>query len=328
MRRRDFIAFLGGTACAWPAAARAQKSNGMRRIGVLMSLAAEDPQGQEHFAAFRQALQKRGWTEGGNVRFDPRWAAGDPKLGGKYAAELVALAPDVILAGSGLVVAPLRQATRTVPIVFAGAIDPVSRGYVVSLPRPGGNITGFLNIEFGFSAKWLELLKQIAPGVTRAAVLGDPGVIGLSQFRTIEELAPSLHVNASAIDVDDEDEIERAIAAFAREANGGLIVTTSIASTLHRGRIVDLAAGHRLPAVYPNRFYVEAGGLISYGPVYLDLYRRAADYVDRILRGAKPADLPVQAPVMYEMVLNRGTANALGLDVPIMVNARVTQVIE
>jgi ABC-type uncharacterized transport system substrate-binding protein len=329
MRRRDFISFLGGFASAWPAVARAEKSGGMRRIGVLMPLAAEDMQGRDREAVFRKALQERGWNDGRNVRIDFLWAAGgNLELLRKYAAELVALAPDVIVAGSGLVVQPLQRASRTVPIVFTVTIDPVSMGFVASLAHPGGNTTGFISIEYGFSAKWLELLKQIAPGVTRAAVLRDPGPTGRFQFAAIESFAPSLHLEAGPIDVDDADQIKRAITAFAAEPNGGLIVTSSTASTRHRDLIISLAARHRLPAVYPNRFYVEAGGLISYGPVFLDQYRRAADYVDRILRGAKSADLPVQAPTTYEIVLNLKTAKALGLVVPPIVNARVTQVIE
>lgn len=327
MRRRDLLALIGGVSCAWPAALRAQ-DGGMRRVGVLMPLAAEDPQGHDRDVVFRQALRERGWVEGRNVRIDFRWAAGNSALVRRYAEELVALAPDVILAGAGPVVAPLQQATRTIPIVFTLAIDPVSRGYVASLARPGGNITGFLNIEYGFSEKWLELLHQIAPEVTRAAVIRDAGAIGRAQYAVIEAKAPSLKMEAIPIDIRDGGELEQAISAFSATPNGGLVVTSSVAATLHRELIIALAARHKIPAVYPNRSHVASGGLISYGPIFLDQYRRAADYVDRILRGASPADLPVQAPVKYEMVLNLTTAKALGLNVPSIVDAQVTEVIE
>jgi ABC-type uncharacterized transport system substrate-binding protein len=324
MRRRDVLAFLGGAASAWPPAARAQKS-GMGRIGVLVPIAAEDPNARERIAVFQLALQERGWTEGRNVRFDVRWAD-EPELLRKYALELVARAPDVILAGGGLAVSALQQATRTVPIVFTATINPVGFGYVPSLARPGGNTTGFINIEFEFSAKYLELLKQIAPATMRAAVLRPPGFP--SQFAVIEALAPSLQVKASPIDLGEAGEIERAIAAFAAEANGGLILTAGSPATAHSKLIIALAARYRLPAVYPNRLHVVAGGLVSYGPIFLDQYRRAADYVDRILKGTKPGDLPVQAPTRYEMALNLKTAKAQGLTVPLIVMARADEIID
>jgi putative ABC transport system substrate-binding protein len=326
MRRRDFIVFLGGFAATGPVSARAQKLDRIRRIGVLWPLAEGDPQGRERESTFRQALQERGWREGHNVSFDDRWAAGDLEQAREYAAELVALAPDVIMAGGGMVMPPLHQATRTVPIVFTATIDPVRLGFVESLPRPGGNATGFINIEYSFSAKWLELLKQIAPSVTRAGVLRDPGFP--RQIAAMEAVAPSLRVETIPIDMQDALHIERAVAAFAVEPNGGLIVTASTRATVHRELIIALAARYRLPAVYPVRFDVLAGGLISYGPVFLDQYRRAADYVDRILKGAKPADLPVQAPARFEMVLNLRAAKDLGLTIPRIVLGRADEIIE
>jgi putative ABC transport system substrate-binding protein len=328
MHRRDFMSLLGSLACALPTDSRAQKSDGVRRVGVIMPLAAADPQGRERDAAFRKALAERGWIEGRNVRFDFRWTGGDPELLRKYASELVALAPDAIMAGGGPVVGALQRTTRTVPIVFTMAIDPVARGYVASLSRPGGNITGFVNIEYEFSAKWLELLTEIAPNVKRAAILRGPGTIGLSQYAAIESQAASLHVEVSPIEIQEHDELARAIEKFAKEPDGGLVVTASTAATLQHGLIIGLAARYRLPAVYPNRFHVISGGLVSYGPIFLDQYRQAADYIDRILKGAKPADLPVQAPTRYEIVLNLGTAKALGLEVPTIVLARAEVVID
>jgi putative ABC transport system substrate-binding protein len=330
MRRRDFIGLFRGLACALPVNARAQTSPSMRRIGALMPLSADDPQGHERDAIFRKALEERGWVQDRSVTFDVRWTAGDPELLRKYAAELVALAPDVILAGGGPAVAQLQQASRAIPIVFTNAIDPVARGYVASLARPGGNITGFINFEYGFSAKWLELLKRIAPNVARAAIFRDPGVIGLAQYAAIEAQAPVLKIDVSPIEIDEHepDEMARAIEQFAQGSDGGLVVTATTAATRHRQLIVTLAARYRLPAVYPNRFHVIAGGLISYGPIFLEQFRQAADYVDRILRGAKPADLPVQAPTKYEVVLNLGTVKALGLTVPLTVSARADVVIE
>jgi putative tryptophan/tyrosine transport system substrate-binding protein len=328
MRRRDLLALLGVFIWAWSAAAGAQ-DRGLRRIGILMPITAEDPTGSERDAVFLRALQERGWIEGRNLRIDRRWAEFDHDLVQKYAMELVALEPEVILAGGGGVVRELQKATRSIPIVFTAAIEPVSFGYVESLARPGGNTTGFINIEFGFSTKYLELLKEIAPTVTRAAVLRSPGFPAQSgQFGVIKRAAPSLGMEASPIEMRDADEIERAITAFAAEPNGGLIVTASSQATVHSSLIVALAARYKLPAVYPNRLHVAAGGLISYGPVFLDQYRRAADYVDRILKGAKPADLPVQAPVKYEMAVNLKTARDLGLAVPRIVLVRANEIME
>ena len=315
--RREFITLLGGAAAAWPLAARAQQGERVRRIGVLMNVAADDPEAQARNAAFLQGLQELGWTVGRNVRIDYRWAAGDADRLRRYAAELVALAPDVVLASGTSTVGPLQQATRTVPIVFAGVADPVGAGFVDSLARPGGNATGFISFEYGLSGKWLELLKEIAPGVTRVAVLRDSAISGgTGQFGAIQSVAPSLGVEVIPINVRDAGEIERAVAAFARAPNGGLIVTASGLAIVHRELIVMLAARHKLPAVYYYRFFVTDGGLVSYGPDPHDQYRRAAGYVDRILKGEKPADLPVQAPTKYELVINLKTAKALGLDVP------------
>jgi putative ABC transport system substrate-binding protein len=327
MHRRDFIACLGGFASAWPVVALAQKS-GMRQIGALMPVAVEDPNGRERVVVFGQALQERGWIEGRNVRIDLRWAPNEALLR-KYATELAALAPDVILASGGKSILHLQSATRTVPIVFAGAIDPVSFGFVASLARPGGNTTGFIDIEYGFSVKWLELLKQVAPTVRRAGVLrSGMDIVGSAQFDVINAAAQALQVETTSIDMDDATTLERAIAAFAAEPDGGLIVTAGAIATARSELIIALAARHGLPAVYPNRLHAIAGGLISYGPVFLDQFRRAADYVDRILRGAKPADLPVQAPTRYEMALNLRAAKDLGLSVPRGVLARATEVID
>jgi len=301
----------------------------MRRIGVLMPLAAADAQGQARFAAFVQGLGELGWTDGRNVRIDIRWAAGDADRFRKYAAELVALAPDVILTGGSASAVPLLQATRTVPIVFAIVPDPVGAGFVASLARPGGNATGFTTFEYGIGAKWLQLLKEIAPGVARAAVIRDAATpSGMGTWGAIQSVAPSFGVELRPVNVREAGEIERAVAAFARSANGGLIVTGSALAAVHRELIVTLAARHKLPAVYFERFFVTAGGLISYGPDFLDQYRRAADYVDRILKGKKPADLPVQAPTKYQLVLNLKTAKALGLAVPPALLARADEVIE
>jgi putative ABC transport system substrate-binding protein len=327
VRRRAFITLLGGAA-AWPLVARAQQGGPMRRIGVLMSVAADGPQGQARLAAFLKGLQQLGWTDGRNVRIDHRWGAGDAERSRKYAAELVTLGPDVILA-SGDPVMALQQATRTVPIVFTIIADPVGAGLVESLARPGGNSTGFMSYEHGFGAKWLELLKEIAPTVKRAAVIRNANESsGIAQFAGIQGVAPALGVELSPIGVRDAGEIERAITAFARSPNGGLIVTGSAPAAIHRDLIVALAARHKLPAVYFGRFMVTAGGLISYGPDLVDQHRRAAGYVDRILKGEKPADLPVQAPTKYELVINMKTAKALGLDVPPTLLARADEVIE
>jgi putative tryptophan/tyrosine transport system substrate-binding protein len=327
MRRRDFIWLLGGATTAWPLAARAQEGQRMRRIGALMNLAADDPEALGRITAFVQDLQHLGWTNGRNVRIDARWAAGNADNFRKYAAELVALAPDGILATSTQAVAALQQATHTVPIVFVLVIDPVGAGLVASLARPGGNTTGFTVFEYGMSGKWVELLKEIAPGVRRVAVLRDLA-IGIAQLAAIQAVAPSFGVELSVIGVRDADEIESAVAAFARSPNGGLIVTASTSALIHRELISTLAARHGLPAVYSFRYFVMAGGLISYGPDSIDPYRRAAGYVDRILKGEKPADLPVQAPTKYELVINLKTARALGLEVPATLLARVDEVIE
>jgi putative ABC transport system substrate-binding protein len=328
MRRRDFITLLGGAAAAWPLAASAQQRE-MRRIGVLMAFASDDPEGQARLAAVAQGLQQSGWTVGQNVRVDYRWSGGNADNMRKYAAELVALAPDVILAHSSQAVAPLLQATRTVPIVFTAVSDPVGAGYVDSLARPGGNATGFLVWEYSIAGKWLELLKEIAPRVTRAAVLRESAIAaGPALFGVIQAAAPSLGVELRPVDVRDAGEIERAITAFAQGANGGLIVTGSTLAAVHRDLIVTLAARHKLPAVYFGRHFVTGGGLISYGPDFVDQHRRAAGYVDRILKGEKPADLPVQAPTKYELVINLKTAKALGLEIPPTVLARADEVIE
>ncbi|MFY9882846.1 MAG: ABC transporter substrate-binding protein [Pseudolabrys sp.] len=330
MRRREFIGGILGSSATWPLAARAQQGEQMRRIGVLTSgAAADDPDGQVRSAAFVRGLQQLGWTDGRNIRIDYRWGAGDADNMRKYAAELVALAPDVILASGTASVAPLLQATRTVPIVFVQVTDPVGAGFVDSLAHPGGNATGFLLFEYAISAKWLELLKEIAPRVSRAGVIRDPAqTAGTGQFGVIQSVAPSLGMDVSAINLRDAPEIERGIAAFARSANGGLILTSSALSVVHRDLIVTLAARHKLPAVYYRRQFVTGGGLISYGPDVAEQNRRAAGYVDRILKGEKPADLPVQAPTKYELLVNLKTAKALGLTVPTSLLARADEVIE
>ena len=330
MRRREFITLFGVAALAGPCAARAQQADRVRRVGVLMSRAAGDPEEQARFAGFLQGLQKLGWTDGRNVRIDYRWAAADADRSRTYAAELVALTPDVILASGSASVAGLLQTTRTVPIVFVNVIDPVGAGYVARLARPGGNATGFTAFEYSLSGKWLELLKEIAPNLTRIAILRDPALAaGIGQFAAIQAMAPSsLGVELSPIDVRDGGEIERDVATFARELNGGLIVTGSSSAAVHRELIVMLAARHRLPAVYPFRYFVTSGGLISYGPDPIDVFRRAAGYVDRILKGEKAADLPVQSPTTYELAINLKTAKALGLTLPPSLLARADEVIE
>jgi putative ABC transport system substrate-binding protein len=329
MRRREFITLIGGAAATWPLAGRAQQGERMRRVGVLMSAPADDAEAQARLIAFGQGLAQSGWTVGHNVRIDVRWAAGKADDARKYAKELVALTPDVILATGGSSVAPLLQVTGTVPIVFAQVTDPVGAGFVESLARPGGNATGFTNFEFGISGKWLELLKQIAPGVTRVAVLRDPALAGgVGQLGAIQGAALSFGVEVSPVGVRDAGEIERAVAAFVPGSSGGLIVLTSALTQVHRELITTLAARHRLPAVYTGRTFVSSGGLISYGPDRTDHFRRAAGYVDRILRGEKPADLPVQAPTKYELVINLKTAKALGLDVPPTLLARADELIE
>jgi len=329
MRRRNFIVGIAGSAAAWPLAARAQQTGAMRRIGVLMPLAANDPEAQGRIAAFVQGLQQWGWTDGGNVRIETRWTSGNADDTRKHAAELVALAPNVILATGSAAVAALQQATRIVPIVFVQIADPVGSGLVESLARPGGNATGFTLFEYGLSGKWLELLKEIEPRVTRAAVLRDTSIPGgTGQLGAIQSVAQSSGVELRPIGVSDVGEIERAIAAFARSPNGGLIVTASVVANVHRDLLIKLAARHRLPAVYSDRVFVTGGGLISYGPDRADQYRRAAAYVDRILKGEKPADLPVQAPTKYELAINLKTAKTLGLEIPPQLLARADEVIE
>jgi putative tryptophan/tyrosine transport system substrate-binding protein len=328
MRRRDFITLLGGAAAAWPLAARAQQPTRIRRIGVLFGAGADDGDIQARHAAFLQALQQLGWTDNGNVRIDTRFGAGNANNIRRYSAELATLAPDVILA-TGNVVEQLLQATRAVPIVFVVVPDPVGAGYVDRLSRPGGNVTGFMQFEYSLTAKWLELLKQIAPGVTRAAVLRESALpAGIGQFAVIQYVALSVGVEVSPVNVSDAPEIERAIAAYARQPNGGLIVTASALAAVHRDLIVTLAARHKLPAVYSQRHFVTGGGLISYGADFIDQHRRAASYVDRILKGEKPADLPVQAPTKYELAVNLKTAKALGIEVPPTLLARADEVIE
>jgi len=328
IRRRDFVELLGGAA-AWPLAARAQQPEQMRRIGVLTNLVADDPEAQARVGAFLQGLQELGWAVGRNMRIEYRWGAGDADRTRGYAAELVALAPDVILTSGASALAPLLQATRSVPVVFAQVPDPVGAGFVNSLARPGGNTTGFITYEYGLSGKWLELLTQIAPSVTRAAVIRDPAVsAGTGQWGAIQAVAPSVRVLVSPVNVRDAGEIERDVAAFAHGSNSGLIVTASALAIRHRNLIVTLAARHRLPAVYYQRGFVTGGGLISYGPNFIDQYRRAAGYVDRILKGEKPSELPVQAPTKYELVINLKTAKALGLEVSSSLLARADEVIE
>jgi putative tryptophan/tyrosine transport system substrate-binding protein len=327
VRRREFITLLGG-AMAWPLAARAQQGERVRRIGVLMYLPADDPEGQARIAAFLQALQQLGWSDGRNLQIDTRWAtASDIR---KHASELVALAPDVLVAGTGTAsVAPLLDETRTVPIVFVTVIDPVGAGFVTSLAQPGGNATGFTIFEYGMSGKWLELLREIAPRVTRAAVLRDPAVAsGIGQFGAIQAVAPSLGVELGPVDVRHAGEIERAITAFARGPNGGLIVTATALAFVHQDLIISLASRHRLPAVFWNCRFIPHGGLISYGPDTIDPFRLAAGYVDRILKGEKPANLPVQHPTKFELLINLKTARTLGLDVPATLLARADEVIE
>src|SRR5262249_41901394 len=328
MKRREFITLLGGVAAAWPLAARAQQSDRMRRIGMLIPLNADDKVAQDRIAVFVQGLKELGWIEGRNVQFDIRFGAGVATTL-KQATEMVALAPEVILANGSAAMGPLLQVTSIVPIVFVIVPDPVGAGYVASLARPGGNATGFTSYEYGMTAKWPELLKQIAPSVKRVAVIRDPAIsAGLGQFAAIQSVAPSLGVEVIPINVRDPSEIERDIAAFARLPNGGLIVTGSALAAVHSGLIVTLAPRHKLPAIYSARFFVTDGGLIAYGTEQLDEFRRAASYVDRILKGEKPADLPVQASTKYELVINLKTAKALGLEIPQTLLATADEVIE
>jgi putative tryptophan/tyrosine transport system substrate-binding protein len=333
VRRREFITLLGGVAVAWPLAARAQQPAAkVPRIGVLTNLASDDPESLTRIGAFLQGLQERGWTDGRNVRIDYRWGAGDRERNAKYAAELVALAPAVILATGGPTVEPLMRATRTVPIVFVQVVDPVGAGVVETLAKPGGNATGFTSAEYGMSGKWLELLKELLqellPGVKRVAVLRDTNVTGVAMLAALQAVAPSLGVELTPVGANTIGEIERAVTSLVRGANGALIVTPTGPSILHRDVIIALAARHRLPAVYGLRAFVTSGGLISYGADSVEPYRGAAGYVDRILRGENPADLPVQAPTKYELVINLKTAKQLGLDVPPTLLARADEVIE
>jgi putative tryptophan/tyrosine transport system substrate-binding protein len=328
MRRREFITLLAGAAMS-PLAARAQQGGRMRRIGVLMAISEDDPESHARLAAFAQGLQQLGWTIGQNIRIDYRWAGSNPDELREYAAQLVALAPEVILAHSSGAVARLLLATHTIPIVFAVVADPVGAGFVESLARPGGNATGFTNFEYAFGGKWLELLREIAPGVRRVAVLRESGIAaGPAQFGAIQAVAPSFGVELRPVDTHEPGEIERAITEFAQGSSAGLIVTGSAAATVHRKLIIALAARHRLPAVYNSRLYVTDGGLISYGNDNVDQFRRAASYVDRILKGEKAADLPVQAPIKFETVINLKTAKALGIEIPAPVLARADEVIE
>jgi putative tryptophan/tyrosine transport system substrate-binding protein len=329
MKRREFIAGLG-SAAAWSVVASAQQPDQLRRIGVLMNLAADDPEGLGRFTAFAQGMQEAGWTDGRNLRIDTRWVGGDADRVRKYAAEIVTLAPDVILAASSLCVGAVRQVTPNIPIVFVQVIDPVSAGFAATLAHPGGNATGFSVFEYGVSGKWLELLKQIAPTVTRAAVIRDPSVASqLGELGAIQSVASPLGVELHLLDTRDAIEIRRAVTAFARGSNnGGLIILSGGSSLAHRELIIALAAEHRLPAVYSDRVFVTGGGLMSYDPDRIEQYRRAAGYVDRILKGEKPADLPVQAPTKYELAINLKTAKALGLEIPPSLLARADEVIE
>ena len=328
MRRREFIILLGGAVTAWPLIARAQPAERVRRIGVLLPSAAENPEYQPWVGAFLQELSQLGWSIGRNVRIDTRWAATNADIR-KQAAELVALAPDVILAHGSNTVGQLLQATHTVPIVFPVIADPIAGGFVDNLARPGGNATGFMLFENSISGKWLELLKQIASGVTRVAVIVDPTIpTGPAQFSVIQTMAPSLRVEVTPINKRDAGEIERAVAALAQASNGGLIVTPGLPATHNRDLIITLAARHKLPAIYFDRYFVTAGGLFSYGPDRIDMYRRAAGYVDRILKGENPADMPVQAPTKYQLVINLKTAKTLGLTVPQALLASADEVIE
>jgi ABC-type uncharacterized transport system substrate-binding protein len=328
MRRRNFIALLG-CAAAWPLAARAQQGERMRGIGVLMNLAADDPEAQRRMTAFVQGLQQFGWTDGRNMRIDARWSAGQPERLRKNAAEIVALTPDVIVAEGSASLAPLLQVNRTIPVVFTIVPDPVGAGFVDSLNQPGGNVTGFSQFEYGLSGKWLELLKEIAPRVKRVAVLREAGLTaGVAQYAALQAVAPSLGVELVALNVRDNVQIERSLATFARSSTDGMIVTSSPLAAVHRELIVTLAARHKLPAAYAVRYMTAAGGLLSYGPDFVDQYRHAAGYVDRILKGEKPADLPVQAPTRYELAINLKVAKALGLEVPPTLLARADEVIQ
>jgi putative tryptophan/tyrosine transport system substrate-binding protein len=329
VRRRDFIKAIAGSAGAWPLLVQAQQAERVRHVGLLFPFLANGSQSKDRLAAFKYGLQQLGWIEGRNLAIDARWYAGNIDDNRKNAAELVALGPEVIVASGSATVGPLLQATRTIPIVFTVVPDPIGAGYVESLARPGGNATGFTTFEYGIAAKWLELLKQIAPRLTRAAVLRDPSIsAGTGQWGAIQSVAPSLGVDVRPVNMSDAREIEHAIESFARSSNGGLILTGSGLALVHRDLIITLAVRYKLPAVYFERYFVAAGGLMSYGPDFLDQYRKAAGYVDRILRGEKPGDLPVQAPTKFELVINLKTAKALGLNVPTSMLAQADEVIE
>jgi putative tryptophan/tyrosine transport system substrate-binding protein len=329
MRRRDFIKGVAGSAITWPLAALAHQSSQIRRVGVLMNFPSADPEGQARMAVFKQALSKLGWIEGGNLQTEIRWAGDNPDLYRRYAVELVALTPDVILASGGQSVEALQRVTRSMPIIFTNVIDPIGEGFINSLSRPGGNTTGFLAFEYSISGKWLDLLRELAPAVKRAAVLRDPSYAAcIGQFAAIQSATSSSGMELSAIDERDAGEIERAITAFAREANGGVIITASSASVANRNIIISLLTRYRLPNVYPFKYYPMGGGLASYGPDTTELLPTAAVYLDRILKGEKPANLPVQAPTKYELVINLKTARALGLNVPQTLLARADEVIE
>ena len=329
MKRREFIGALGGAAALWSLVAHAQQTERMRRIGVLSNLAADDPVAQARNAVFVQGLQALGWSVGRNLQIDYRWSGGDAKRLQAHAAELIALGPEVVLASSGVSILPLQLASRSMPIIFAQTVDPVGLGVVESLARPGGNVTGFTNIEFGITAKWLELLKQIAPAITHAAILRDPfDPAGIGQWGAMQLAAQVLAVELSVVNVRDSDAIERGMMKIATSPNAGFIVTTSAPAGVHRDLIVRLAAQHRLPGVYPNRAFVAAGALVSYGPDPDDQYRRAAGYIDRVLKGEKPADLPVQAPTKYDLVINLRSAKALGINISPTLLARADEVIE
>jgi len=328
--RRQFIFMLGSAAAvAWPLAARAQLGERIRRVGAMMLLAENDPEQKAWTEAFRQGMLEAGWTDGRNVQIDYRWGASESARARRYATELVALGPDVILAPGSVSVGPLLQATRDIPIVFVHVPDPVGAGFVESLSRPGGNATGFTSFEYGLGGKWLELLKEIAPRVTRVAIIRDPTITtGIGLWGAIQALAPSVGMESVPVNVRNPAEIERAVAAFARSSDGGLIITASAQAIRYRDLIVGLATRYKLPAVYYEHVFVHDGGLIAYGPDLVDQYRRSAGYVSRILKGEKPADLPVQAPTKYELAVNLKTAKALGLDVPATLLARATEVIE
>lgn len=329
MRRREFIAGLGGAAAAWPVVGRAQQGERVRRIGLLTGLQKNDPEGQLQFSALLEGLQRIGWTEGRNLRIETRWGAGNAISMGKQSAELLALAPEVILAVGGVSMQVLFQSATSVPIVFVQVLDPVGAGYVASLARPGNNITGFTNFEYGIAGKWLEILKEIAPGVTRVAVLRDPAATsGTAQLAAIQAVAAQFRVDVTPVGVRNANDIERGVSALAQEPNGGLIATAGAATTVHRDLLFTLAAQHRLPAIYPYRHFVSGGGLVSYGPDVVEQFRLAAGYIDRILKGEKPSDLPVQTPTKYELVINLKTAKALGLAVAPTLLARAVEVIE